>query len=60
MSEASSTSLKFNSSPEQLALIFELVAVPLGGSDLSDRGQISDLFAKMVRFWSDFCQKSQI
>jgi hypothetical protein len=34
--------------------------VPPSGSDLSDHGQISDLFAKMVRLWSDFCQKSQI
>jgi hypothetical protein len=31
-------------------------AVPPSGSDLSYHGQISDLFAKMVRFWSDFCQ----
>jgi hypothetical protein len=27
-------------------------AVPPSGSDLSDHGQISDLFAKMVGFWS--------
>jgi histone H3 len=36
------------------------ITVPPSGSDLSDHGQISDFFAEMVRFRSDFCQKSQI